>query len=107
MKIPDKLLLNCEEYEVLKVTQKQMNELNGEKDTEGMIIPKKRVIILVDAEDIEETLWHELGHYFLKTFGYKDNEQGAEAFSQLVRSVNEQLSGKKFKRTKLVTKDTK
>ena len=109
MKIPEKLILFAEEYKILSMTQEQMNKLDGDKDTEGMIIPKKKLIILVNNKKIdkEEVLWHEIGHYFLSTFGYKDNEQGAEAFAGLIIGINNQLKGKKVLPIKLTRKDTK
>jgi len=107
MKIPNELILFGEIYKIRRLTQKQMNKLDDDK-SQGIIIPKKQLILLVDNKDMEETFWHEIGHYFLMTFEYKDNEQGAEAFGKLVFSILNQMQDKKPKYNfKITRKDTK
>lgn len=91
MKIPKKLILLGEIYDIKLVTQNQMNKLDGDTDTLGWLCPKERKIYIVDDDEKENTFWHELGHYFLQVFGYKDNEQGASAFGEYITNILKQI----------------
>ena len=62
----------------------------------GMIILKDKVIyICIDSDDQEDVLWHELGHYFASITESQDNEAFAQAFSELVRGVKNQIYNSK------------
>ena len=90
MKIPKKLKLFEEVYKIKKITQKQMDKLDKEI-IEGLFLPDKKQFIFVNNKNIEDTFWHEIGHYFFQTFGYKDNEQNAQIFSEFIRSIIKQI----------------
>ena len=92
-KIPKQLNLICETYDIKIVSQKEMNKIDKDKDTLGLILPAKKTIYIVDDKTKEDTLWHELGHYFIQTIGAKDNEASAQLFSDFVRGIFEQLKG--------------
>lgn len=98
MKIPNKLILFCEEYQIKIIPKKEMLKLDKEKkDTQGMITlnstNKEKIIYIVesDKEEMEDIFWHEIGHYFAYITETKDNEPFAQNFSHLIRGVLKQL----------------
>lgn len=100
MKIPKKLNLICETYDIKLISQKQMNKIDKDKDTLGYLLPDKRVIYIVNDKEQEDTFWHELGHYFIQRIEAKDNEASAQLFSDFVRGILEQLKNDKKNKRK-------
>lgn len=91
IKIPPRLVLLGEEYEVKIITQEEMNKIDSSKDdTWGKLLPSKKLILVVNNENSYETFLHELGHYFNQYYGLEDNETSAEAFAQFIISINKQ-----------------
>lgn len=97
MKIPIKIILFCEEYEIRMVNLEQMKKIDKEEfdkiKTEGLIDMDKRIIyIRTDTASKEiDIFWHEIGHYFANITESQDNEAFAQSFSELVRGVQKQL----------------
>ena len=92
MKIPKRLTLFGEEYNIKLVSQEQMNKLTRDHGTLGHMEPFKREIHLVkNDKELTNTFWHEIGHYYNQTIIGQDNETLANSFAQLITEVNRQL----------------
>ena len=94
MKLPNKLILFCEEYKVQIVSRKQMNKIEKDNDTQGVIDPNRKLIMIANDCNIEDVFWHEVGHYFASITGKTgkdDNEAHSQIFSELIRGIIKQL----------------
>jgi len=90
MKLPKTINLFCETYEIKVVTQEEMSKID-KTEPWGLLIPSKKQIILLENEDMIDTFWHEIGHYFANITSSKDSEAFAQSFSELVRGVYSQI----------------
>ena len=94
MKIPNKLILFCEEYTIKIVTRKEIDKLEKDGDSQGVLNPFKKEIVISDDVNKEDVFWHEIGHYFAQITGKcgkDDNETHAQIFSELIRGILKQL----------------
>jgi len=94
MKLPNKLILFCEEYNVKIVSRKEMNRIEKDGDTQGVIDPNRKLIMIANDVNMEDVFWHEVGHYFASITGKcgrDDNEAHAQVFSELIRGILKQL----------------
>jgi Zn-dependent peptidase ImmA (M78 family) len=98
MKKSKKIILLGEIFTIHYVTAKQIKKLANDNDEmQGYMNPAKKQILVVDDDDAENTLWHELGHYFGQVIIGEDNEAQANAFSTFVTTVLHQLGYKSKK----------
>ncbi|MCH7534140.1 MAG: hypothetical protein IH948_00040 [Bacteroidetes bacterium] len=95
MKFPKELHLSGETIKVKIVTQKQMNKMDKTRNsTWGRYFGEKREIYIVKLDDethMWDTFWHEVGHWFLDHYSFRDSEINAQVFSDTVRTVMKQL----------------
>lgn len=97
MKIPDKITLLGEDFEIIRVKKKELTCTACEEKCLGRIDPDtKEIFVAFDDEEEEEIeiLLHELGHYYNRVFMGSDNEAGANSFGAFVYSIIKQLGYK-------------
>ena len=95
MKIPNKIILLGEEYEIRIVSKKDLECDKCGEEALAMICHDEKVIY-ISKDDKENTildlLLHELGHYYSEYYGLGKNEAWAEAFAGFTKLIIKQLN---------------